>query len=469
MRALNDTIKNKADILAVILLAIAAPYFIAKGQYQIIGLGILFLILVLIRPIYPLYLFSLVFWIPRQVKKYFLEDILIHANATELFFYGILLLYIITKALKKERVVFKAPLLKFLFIFIFGSLIAYLAGDAPDRILDYMLFRKNCIYGVLIYIAMVNFVRGETDAERILTCLIIGSLILGLFIFHGFYFGLGSLEETDEGRVGGSFILYGKQAFGLTCMALAGQAATIIPLSLAFFLMAKKRYVRLASFVAFSGFILILIGTMTRSAWISAVLGIIAVSIFWFRFSSLERKTAVANIFYLILFIIAVGVGIYIMLYLNPEIISRAESLRYFTTDLSLLTRVDIWFSGLKTFLANPFGMGFREVYPLEVSLVYPHSLYVGILLSSGFIAAFGFFGFLYKWLKKIFTAMMLAESRPAKAIFVGAIGTLTSFLFYGLFEYLAFSPDATMVPVWIILGVTIALCGNTPTNKQTR
>lgn len=445
--------------IALFFLVIFSIKYVSGLQF-LAGISVLVLLFLLFEPIYPFCLLVLFFWVPRGFNYLFLKDVFVCAPIAEVFSYIFLIVYIFTGALKKKdslNSILKTPLLLPIFLFILGDLVSYLFGEAPDRLLAYVLFRQNSFYALVLYILSASIVKNVHDAKKISASLIVGNLLLTIFIFYSYYFGTNVMEVYAPDRLGGQFSLFGKNSIAISCIMAGNQMATIIPFAAALAFLGWRFYHKILGILALFLFSLVLISSGTRGAWLACTVGIAPVIILSLSYRRSSILSKILSFIFMILALIAILFLSRWYLQFNEYLTNRFEGLKYVLKDASLIDRMEIWVYSFKAFLGHPLGMGFRDEYPLGFLTKYPHSLYVGLLLSSGLLGTVGFFWFLISWFRRVLRCLKVA-GRDEQIIFTAAMGSSLAFLIYGIFEHPAYSPTIIIPTIWIIWGTTMGL-----------
>ena len=455
--------KNKINLFWVFLFLPVLIWLMLKyasGMKFIAVFSLLIISSLILRPIYSLLPLVLFFWVPHSLNYLFLEEALVSAPAIEAISYVLLFLYILISAIKKKDFLddlLHTPLLGPIFIFIAGSLISFLFGNPDDRTYAYIIFRQNSFYALAIYLLTANIIEDARDATKIMVLLLISNVFLASFVFYSYYFSNNMITVYSASRLSGEFSLHGKTLLNIGCIMLGDQMASVIPLVVAFILLQTKFFYRILNILALAIFSFILVSTGTRGAWFAAVVGAASVVYLLLRHKkgSVSSKAWIFTASILLLLIILYATQW--SLQLNTYLADRLESLRYISKDISLLDRIDIWLSGLRAVFEYPLGMGFREVYPLGSFVVYPHSLYVGVLLTSGLLGFVGLFSFLIFWIRKTLIYLKRIDDN-SRVFIIGALGSTLAFLTYSIFEDPLYSPDIIMPTMWIIWGTVAAL-----------
>lgn len=253
--------------------------------------------------------------------------------------------------------------------------------------------------------------------------------------------------------------MFGRYEMGLSCIEAGILMASLIPCAIVFFVFSKKIYYKLLGVFALTIFSLVLISSGTRGAWIAAFVSSFYVIVFSmikkqrFVLSKLTGLFCLAGVLLIILYAWKFNTELN-----SPTVIVRYQSLRYGTQDMGFLERVNIWFECFKLSLKYPLGMGFRQLYSLGASSQqYPHSLYFGLLLTSGYIGAFGFIGFIIFLFKKMISYIN-STNEDERQIFIAATGSTVAFLIYSIFEHPLYNATVIMPTMWIIWGTAMGL-----------
>lgn len=420
------------------------------------------LFFLVLEPIYPFCLLVIFLWVPRALNYLFLKDVLVAAPIAEVFSYMFLIMYALSSILRprdNRAVIFRMPFLAPILIFIMGNFLSYLLGGADDRGFAYVFFRQNSFYVVALYVISASIATGAGEAKKIGVSLILSNLLLASFMFYSFYFGGNVIDRYLPERLGGEFYVFGQNYIGIGSIMLGNQMATVIPLVAGLAFLNSKIWHKLLGCFAVFIFGVVLVATGTRGAWLASLIGISPVILL-----ALNNKRS--SFFYRTAFILFALLSLAVILFasrmyleINEYMAHRLKSAMFILNDPSLIERMEIWNASFKTFLQNPLGMCFREQYPLGFMIAYPHSLYVGILLTSGFLGAAGFFWFLAAWFKVILRNLKNAGTNE-KIIFAAAIGSSLAFLVYGIFEHPFYSPTIVMPTIWVVWGCAIGLAG---------
>ncbi len=282
-----------------------------------------------------------------------------------------------------------------------------------------------------VYFLIVNLIKTKELLSKLFLSSIFSFLICSLYGIYQNFFATPDTTWTDEDmfseietRVVSTF--ENPNVFGEYLIML-------IPVAIAFVMIAKSFSGKSLSFFSLFAAILALVYTWSRGAWLGCIASLII------YFVIINRHTLGAYI----LGIIAVPLAIPIL----PEsIIQRFSSIGNMT-DSSTSYRVYIWeasFNMLRDYLVSGIGIGsgaFQCVYS-EYALSgietapHSHNLYLQILLELGVLGFAVFIFTMFLFFSKVFTFMKDSGSRELKLI-IGAVACgLLAILAQGLTDY---------------------------------
>lgn len=449
-------------LIAILLLAIYFGTTYTLGLKFLISLIILWLLFLLLDPVWLFYLLILLFWFPYSFNYLFFKEIFVNAYIGEVLSYVLLIMYIGLGFVKNSNI-FKrlsdTPLKTSIFIFILANFISYVFFADKNNDFAYILFRQNCFYSIAIYILAANIISKIDKAKKAIFLLIISYLILASFLYYSFYFRVNLVDVLSEGdRLGGVFVLFGKYPIAIGCIFVGIMLANLIPFVAMFIFSNEKTYYKLLSILVLIMFSTTMIYSGTRSAWIGALVGVFPLLSYFFKNKKLSFFSKFLFFIGLIIVVLTLYYVVKYSIEINNYLIFRFDSLKRLSGDESLLSRLDIWMAGFQEFLKNPLGLGFREVYQMGASVKYPHSLYIGILLSSGFLGFMGFFSFIILWFKKVVSFIKTSDG-SVNLFLSAAQGSTVAFLVTGIFEDPTHNSNIIMPMMWLIWGISIALC----------
>ena len=427
---------------------VSAPFFIF-----VFSAGLL--IMLLAKEALLFYLFAVFFWMPTSVSYRHFGGFLKFKTLPEvgiyIFFTGWFLKSILTAKVRNViEDILKTPFSFPLALFFLGGAIAYFLNDNTGWEITQDLFVKNCIYGLTVYILANKIIKTPGQLNKCLLALVIGCFIIGSRYFYFFQIRPEELYDTEESmlRLGG-FVKFGKSTFCITSLGLAAYLAAILPISASLFFSKSGVLQKTIEFISFAFFSYLLILTGSRSCWIAAAISTVIVFV-------LHMKYTKAYYFKGILFLFLAYLGSVTVLgdKMLPEwIFKRVETLRYFSGDMSLLQRVDIWRDSLQLLAFNPLGMGFQKAFNVGSYFTTPHNIYLSIGLTNGILGLAGFIWFVAAWFNGMFLRLG-SESISDKAIIIGPIAAIVSFLICGFFDsYNYFFLNISTI--WIIFGAS--------------
>ncbi|MBS4036036.1 MAG: O-antigen ligase family protein [Ignavibacterium sp.] len=224
-------------------------------------------------------------------------------------------------------------------------------------------------------------------------------------------------------------------------------------------------------------FLLALLFTQTRNAWITSAFVVMGIGIQYVIRSIKEGISLAALMFKVFIFLIPIFFVVIQISQSDVAVFERAnvsalsqtrDTEEYMKTAGSFITRIFIWDTTINAFLANPVtGIGFYtfpflsknyseldpELYKLFVEGLPPHQTYLAILGETGIIGFIGFIIFVSVILITSFRNMKLAKVGPDK---------LFATLAFWLFFYVLISMIMTDAWLWgtlfMVFSVIIAL-----------
>lgn len=263
---------------------------------------------------------------------------------------------------------------------------------------------------VALFIIGLTISLGEKDYKTISKLVFV--YLIGLFVstLHVYYQGI-----ATGGRVFGfSEVFY---------IDLAG-IGSLFTVVLSFFTSGKRRIF----FSLLSGFyILGLVLTQTRNAWISFILSFFILVFIIYKNSEKVHINKLKIINYTLIVIILMAFAFITVKALAPGVESRVEALandQVVTNNPvslmgnSLMTRVLIWHTAINAFMAHPItGIGAysfpfssqiyytipKDFYLMYVKGLTPHQGYLGVMTETGIVGLAGFIIFLTMNLKLAF------------------------------------------------------------------
>jgi len=256
-------------------------------------------------------------------------------------------------------------------------------------------------------------------------------------------------------NIGGRTLL---RAFGLfpDPHMMAFFLGLILPISFSFYLLGRKRKLKLLA-VCFLLFVVLLL-TFSRGGYLG-ILAAIGVILFLTRRFLAERKK--------LLILIGFVLALLILFVFAQPVLGRFLSAFSFSENSSL-NRLQIWQDSWQVFLSHPIlGVGLgnysREIDPLTSyrSPITSHNLYLDILSESGLFGLavwlFLILGTLYQLLKTVKKTVTIKTDNIFPALGIGLIGSLCYFIVHSFFETSVFNPVISAF-LMIILGLASAV-----------
>lgn len=193
-----------------------------------------------------------------------------------------------------------------------------------------------------------------------------------------------------------------------------------------------------------------LILTNTRSAWLGLVVGIIVISILYYRR----------------LFIFLAGFIILFFLLGPEQQVERAKSIVDFTNPTNV-GRMNMWSTGLRMWQDKPvFGFGDIDLYDTYLTYRTPtgdepaghlHNNYVHLLVTIGAAGLLTVLAMFFVIVKHELSVFQRSSADPfIRNIALGAIAVFTGFMVNGFFEW-NFGDHEIMVFVWFTVGLCVA------------
>jgi len=280
--------------------------------------------------------------------------------------------------------------------------------------------------------------------------LIIGGCILGLRYFYFFQFRRDVIVYVESSlELMGGYLPFGKDQLSITNSALAVYLSALTCIAAAFCFVGSKRLERLIGLVGFFVLSFCLVFTQSRSTWIATILGVILVIVLCIKYARL-------NIFKIALFWVFVIAGIVAFLgygFLTEATTDRMQSILYSSSDVSLLTRFDIWRDSIGMIIYNPLGMGFRSSYNITLGIT-SHNIFLATGLACGIIGVISFIWLIVGWFK-VMIGRMISSAASDKMIYIAAIGGMFAFLFSSFFDsFNYFFIDVSIM--WLVFGITV-------------
>lgn len=243
----------------------------------------------------------------------------------------------------------------------------------------------------------------------------------------------------------------------LFVMEYATLLLIVLMYSITYGLWSKDGYKkRVVSIVLSIIFIISLLFTLTRGAWIALVIGICVI-------------TAIRDRRILISIIILSSIFLIVAPYFIPDIyVNRFMSIFDIKHNKGNITRLNLWRSALliyKDHWINGIGLNnFSKVVKLEpyfhesmISTSHAHNNFLQIAAETGSIGLTSFLLLFYVIIKKLYIFYQSTTNHNLKLFFLGTLGVIVVYLTHGLTEYIL-NDRFTGRLVWFILGISIVL-----------
>jgi len=209
----------------------------------------------------------------------------------------------------------------------------------------------------------------------------------------------------------------GRRAFGFTGIMYVDLVGISLVISTIFFIYKKKR--KLLFFLLTILFVLALLFTQTRNAWLSAGVTVFAILI-QNTFKTFKENKSISRLFIKVSFFLVPIIVLIIFLSQSNLAIFERVNLSSFDqgkvtgetlkTTGSFISRFFIWDTAFNAFFANPYtGIGIYSfpflsikystldpiLYKMFVELLPPHQTFIAILCETGIIGFLGFIIFI--------------------------------------------------------------------------
>ena len=356
--------------------------------------------------------------------------------------------FYVIKIIRGKRI-FKLEILDFA-ILLFGILIllssAYSAGGQAS------------VYSALIsvvlllgYFLLVNLMQTIIWIKRCVITLITSSVIVAVIGIFEFIFGGESTNWLDQSFYG---VIKTRvvSLFGNPNM-LSVFLVMVFPFILALSLRAKEKNDKFLARTLIILFLVCIIFTWSRAAWIAIILGTLL-------FAMLYTKKSF-RIFGLILIALPL-----IPILLPSSVIERFLSISNLS-DSSIAYRIYTWkgtISAIKDYFFFGIGYGdssFQAIYPSYAysgieATAHSHSLLLQILLCMGIIGLLVFFIAIFLSFQKSFEYIKKEKGSPTTVYVIATVASVASALIIGIFDYIWYNPRIFYL-FWTIVAIGAA------------
>lgn len=309
----------------------------------------------------------------------------------------------------------------------------YYSGQENNYNISHMYFRKFISGTILAYLLGYLIVNSNTRLYRLIIVIMVPNIVLGVSII----LGLGFLSTT----VGAMHDVEYDQLIDLPfafSMDIGPNSTSLLFLMIAIVAFAhlylsRDKIVKFISIGIFVFSIVVMILLATRATLLALPVGILLIILY----STAKKQRTIISVgptllFYLFIVFIAFNF-LYnnwysISLYLGQAQFAKLNTL-FGNDNLLNVNSVDIRLSQYPVFfeslLFHPFGLGFFELYPIYS--VQPHSWFLRIASSTGFVGLVLFFLFIFSLLKKFITnrSRLNEANRPIVISLISVIFTL--------------------------------------------
>ncbi len=356
--------------------------------------------------------------------------------------------FYIAKLIRGKRV-FKLEIVDG-FVLFFGIVILlsslFSAGGEGSR-------NAALVSGVLMlgYFLVANLMRTEKWIKRCVAALVSSATIVAIIGIFEYFFGNSSSEWLDV-RLFAGIRLRVTSLFD-NPNVLSTYLVLILPFALCYAIMSKTKKERFISGIVCACFLISVLLTWSRGAWIAlAVVAIIFFTIY-------TRKTL--RLFGIIILAIPI-----VPMILPQNIIDRFLSILNFS-DSSISYRIYTWIGSLRAIKDHFWGgigygpEAFEKIYPgyaysgIEAA-EHSHSLFLQILLALGIGGLLTFIVMIFLFWQKCSEYIKNPENESSKFYVSAALVSTIGALIMGMFDYIWFNYRVFFI-FWIILAIGCA------------
>lgn len=430
--------------------------------------GLSFLIFFLIPLLYILhkkdirnffYYIAFTYWFPVTFPGTS-GGIMQNLKVPEFFIYAALLFYIINQENVKRLTqnYYQIPVfVKFSFFFIIlGTFISITNSISYQYLFE--AFRIIVLLPIsLLFLMSRLFIDKKTLLNSIDLFYISTIILVIILLVHPKTAYFSSYRSVQEiGRLGGEYLFLNTFACTFYEATVGAFLGFITPFLFSISLFSIDRKERAKYFVFLFILIIALILTAGRSGWLGAFLGCTIVLIGYF---SIRKKILRMIIFVFFAFFAVFFSVAYIVpsMGLDTVLLSRFLSFQNIWTEPNLLIRIYAWQWAYEIFLQNYFGIGLWNFEVITSFKYGGNSMWLNIMLDTGFI---GFLGFLVLYLYSIKTAFQKLSNpnvKIRKYIF-GALGSLFAIIPGATTESLSTSGFWAIFSVWLFIFIPFVI-----------
>ncbi|UCB52505.1 MAG: O-antigen ligase family protein [Candidatus Zixiibacteriota bacterium] len=321
---------------------------------------------------------------------------------------------------------------------------------SPFKMHSLSAFREEWL--LLIFFLIVNNVKEEGEVEKLLTILIAVSILVGLYAIWQHYSGMDLYRNESLEPKGGVFISLGFFSHHLT---FGGYFMLTFLLALVLFLRTKRAGLRrIIDFCAPILLGLSLVFSYARSAWLGAVMGILA-------FGVLKGGK------FILLMMVGICVLALLIYVVEPTSWDRVKEINL-SKDKPESTRIRLWQTSIRMIKESPvWGVGLGgwgvlfDEYKVEgvyAATCHPHNDYLNVAVNTGLLGLLAYLSiwsvFLYSTVRSV---LKNTSSGLARSVQMGGIAAIVAFLFAGLLQCYYTDAEVNML-LMFILGLTTVL-----------
>jgi len=305
---------------------------------------------------------------------------------------------------------------------------------------------------LLVFLLIVNNVKGEQEVEKLLTILIGVSALVGLYAIWQHYSGVDIYRSASLEPRGSVFMSLGFFSHHLTlggCLMLVFLPASVLLLH------AKRSGLRrMIDFCApiVLGFSLVF--SYARSAWLGVVMGILT-------FGLLKGGK------FVLLMMVGICVLALLIYVVEPTSWDRVREVNL-SKDKPESTRIRLWQTSVAMIKKSPvWGVGLGgwgvlfDEYKVEgvyAATCHPHNDYLNVAVNTGLL---GLLAYLSIWAVFLYSTVGSLRkntgSRLSRSVRMGAVAAIVAFLFAGLLQCYYTDAEVNML-VMFILGLAAVL-----------
>jgi O-antigen ligase len=235
--------------------------------------------------------------------------------------------------------------------------------------------------------------------------------------------------------------------------------AFLNPVFLAIIFCDVKKYIKIFSIIAIIFSIPAIIFSLSRAGYICAIMGFFTFFILYLLKE--KKKEELIKISQIVLFLLIIL--IFLILFI-PQVKLRIIYMLNFQEDPAAITRFNLWKNSIKTFLENPFGIGWGNfgLEPYSQGLWRPHNLYVHIMVELGIGGLIFLILSIFYLSKKLYQLFKKTKEKNLKFLTYGTISSWIIFLFHNFFESIWIPYYHNMESLsfaWLLLITNFLLC----------